>query len=514
MAPKRMMRPAAAGGPPRVGVRAKAAAKAKAGAKAKVAPKAAGRGPARRGILRRPGGSRVPEKEQVEKPPGERVLDCDKMTVEDCSRLREIEIVEGSYWEKAASAAVQVLDLKLVRGQMYLDVRVRGTQDEDLLKVATGLPGRKMQVHLCGAGCTGTPHGENLIHARKIKEIREPRAAWMNNMDEERDPGNEDDELAALRADREERDKKRGKEPLGKTKDGEKADEEEEESESRQKKKKKKEKSKKRKRRKLKMDLKKDLKVLLAKTGADPDPEFRKRVRKKAAKLARKKRSSSGTGSGSSSESGTAESMADHSMFGQSSRVKLIGARYPGALLASAVEDAAEGLLTLEGADWDLQNQPLPPLFTRYYRQMLLPRMTPAMAREAMTLSAIVDHVLKGQLGQSLDVASQRLKSLEMMAHGSHYTIAQQVELVAKEVTSLASIPEFKEAAKRAREDGKVRAESSRPYGSRPTMPPKNDDWGKQGGKKGGGKNKGNKNDNRKGDKEKQDPNKGKGGRE
>ena len=136
--------------------------------------------------------------------------------------------------------------------------------------------------------------------------------------------------LAALRADREERERKRGKEPLGSKAEGGEAEKEEEESESRhKKKKKKKDKAKKKKRKKLKMDLKKEVKVLLAKTGADPDPEFRKKVRKKASKLARKKRSSSGSGSGSSSGSGTGESLADRSMFGQSSRVKLIGARYP-----------------------------------------------------------------------------------------------------------------------------------------------------------------------------------------
>ena len=162
-----------------------------------------------------------------------------------------------------------------------------------------------------------------------------------------------------------------------------------------------------------------------------------------------------------------------------------------GARCCRPLEEASDALVTQEGGVFDTQGGVLPPLFSRYYRQQLSGRMSPAMRREAQTLAFMLDLGLRGRVVECLDMAAQRLKSLEMMMGGAHYTVAQQSELLPKEETTMSSMTEFSEAAKRAREDGKARLEASRPYGSRGTTWTRPDEWGKASGKKGQAKGKG-----------------------
>ena len=139
--------------------------------------------------------------------------------------------------------------------------------------------------------------------------------------------------------------------------------------------------------------------------------------------------------------------------------------------------------------------------------------MSPAMGRESQTLSYMLDLGLRGRVVECLDVGAQRLKALEMMMGGAHYTVAQQIELLPKEGSSMSTVPEFTMASKRAREEGRARLEASRPFGTRSTGAGRSEDWSKGSGKKGGPKGKGGKNEARKGEGDKQgDSKKTKGG--
>ena len=91
--------------------------------------------------------------------------------------------------------------------------------------------------------------------------------------------------------------------------------------------------------------------------------------------------------------------------------MQVVGRRLPG---AAALEEAAEALVTNERNLFEVGASSLPPLFMRYYRQQLAGRMPPAMSREAQTLTYILDALLRGRAAESLDVAAQRLKALEM----------------------------------------------------------------------------------------------------
>ena len=479
--------------------------------KAKAAPKAkvrAGRGRGRAiplaGVLKRPGVRvRAPgkAKKEAEK---EGVYKSSEATLELCRSFSEIEVVEGTYWDGPVTAVVKVLEVKILRGEVYLEGQILGTQSEPLLRAATGLPDRKVRLHLCGDMCAGNPHEEDLIHMTKFRQAPHPKEDWMSNLVGVGAAPREEDELPGLRRDMEKR--REAAQSRGKgvgDGNGEEALESEEEAAKAKKAKKKK--------RKLKIDHTKPVEGLFKNTGLDADPEVRERFRKRASKLARKKsKDKDPSKTSSSSSEGSGGALADRDIFGGSGKVRVIGQKMPGALCAAAIEEASEG----QGGLYSLHSGALPPLMQRYHRQMLAPRMSPAMSRESQTLAVIIDTALRGQLSQSLDVAAQRLKSVEMMSQGVHFSVAQQQELLVKEQSSLSSVPEFREAAVRAREENKAKAEAQRPYGYR--TPGGRYEEGQKGGKnqnqKGGGKNKQGKNDGKKNDKDNQDGQKPRGG--
>ena len=504
MPPKRH-RPAAAlpKAKAKAGAKARPRAKAKVGAKAKAQPRGGGFG-RRRGV-RRPAA-------RVEAGAGTPLIEAAKVTLEQCRGLKEIATTQASYWAKEVSVALKVLEVRLNGGHLYLDCRALGTEDEDLLKYLSGRAGQKIQVHLCGDDCGGTPHREDLVHVREFRELGAEREGWMSNLVPGEDQGEGPDEMGPMRLDLERRrmqlkpdEKKEGPGP---------ASEEEEEAEEGSKKKKK-EKKKKKKKKGLKIAHQKDLKDVLGNTGVDPDPDIRKKFRKRASRLVKRKKDKSDEEDSGSDDSSSAETIEDLSMFGQGGKVKTISKKLPGALAGTAVEEAVEGLLTMEGGTYDTCSGPMPAIFSRYHRQQLQPRMTPAMNRESLTLCCIVDHLLKGQTGQALDTAAQRVKALEMMSHGCHYTVAQQVEVIPKEASSMATTPEFEEAARRARAEGKARSDAARPYGSRTGFNNRGDDWnrGTEGkGPKGQGKGKNQKGDGKKSDRDNKDGPKAKAG--
>ena len=74
----------------------------------------------------------------------------------------------------------------------------------------------------------------------------------------------------------------------------------------------------------------------------------------------------------------------------------------------------------------------------------------------------------------------------------------------------MSTVVEMHDAARRAREEGKMRLESSRPYGSRSSYPPRTEDHGK-GNQRKGGKGKGGKTETKKGEGKKGDNKEAKG---
>ena len=68
-------------------------------------------------------------------------------------------------------------------------------------------------------------------------------------------------------------------------------------------------------------------------------------------------------------------------------------------------------------------------MYRRYYRQILAPKVTSkAIQREMLTLCAVLDHLLDGQILTVADIAAQRLKSLELLAGGSPVELSSQLD--------------------------------------------------------------------------------------
>lgn len=449
--------------------------------------------------LKRPAGS-PREEESVEE-----VINAWDITLDQRRDLQDVEVVSGTYWEAPAKAVIRVQEVYIRNGELYLKGPALGTQSESLLRAATERENRVVDVHLCPQSCSGGAHAEGVLHARILRRLGAHREAWMSNMLPAEKRRDQEDDLAEIRADQarmrgageESRGVRDGAAPPGDSSD--------------EKKEKKKAKHKKKKRKDWKVEGQKEISAIFKHTGADPDPGVRRTFRKRAAKLARKKGRDLSSSGSSSSTSFSSQARGEMGLFGAAGRVQAIAKKLPGTLAAGALEEIAESLVTQDGGLWEVHSGQLPPLYLRYFKSHLSPKMSPAMAREAHTLCHAMDLMTRGRVAESLDLCSQRVKALEMMMGGCHFTAAQQQALLPREGTTISMTSEFQEAARRAREDGKARAEAARPYGSRGAGAGKSDDWQKGGGKKGDRKGKPGKSDYKKHEGDKADPKKGKG---
>ena len=458
------------------------------------------RRPAAAGVRRR--GIRRPAGLEDEAPAG-RVLRSEELSLEQCRQLKDLEVVKGTYWETPLVAALHVKEVMIREGDLYLKAVVTGTKTEEFLRAMSSRPGRVVDVHLC-RDCGGVPHAEGLVHLQEFRLLGEVREAWMSNMIPAERRGVAGDELADMRADQA-RMRVEAEPGVGG------GDVPPASPEGHQKKEKKRSRSGKKKRKIWKVEVQKSVQSLFAQTGVDPDPAVRKKFKRKAAKLARKRSKESSSGSSSSSSSTSAPMSGDPSIFGATGKVQLIGKKLPGTLTTAALEEAAESLITHDGGVWETSAAALPPLFVRYYRSQLASKMAPAMSREVYTLCHCLDLMLRGRAAEATDLLAQRVKALEMQSGGVHFTVAQQQELLPREGVSMSTTPEFQEAARRAREEGRARAEAARPYGVRARGQGKADEWPKGAGKKGVNKGKGAKGGSKKGEGQKVEDKAGKG---
>ena len=230
----------------------------------------------------------------------------------------------------------------------------------------------------------------------------------------------------------------------------------------------------------------KDVELVFGNTGLDPNPTKRKRLKKRAKKAARKKvrRGSSSSSQSGETSSGSSDSPGEvGQLFGQEARVKTVWKKFPGCLTMNTAEFIQNAVVTQSGQPWNLELTAIPPIFSQYWRMMLQPKMTGAMARETQTLSYAQDLLLQGRVSGACDVITQRLKGLEQMANGGHFTVAQKQELVPTDSLQMTSPIESMEASRLQREEMKAKAAASRPWEKR-------NDWERSEEPKGKGKTK------------------------
>lgn len=436
-------------------------------------PKGAVRRPAARPVrLRRPAAA---------------VVDVPPVVREDYRRVSRAEwltkglsLFRGRYWEEQASWTGVVESLVLQDAEPHLRVKVDGTDNERLLKFLSGREDRLLLVHLCDHPCPALIWGDGICHLEQVEAIPAAPPQWGKNLLPVGGPGGRgEDELQALREDQER---------LERLKEEAKKREEEKESKKEKKKRKKRSSSSSSRKKKVRVRAKKELSVVFGQTGLDPDQRVRRRFRRKAQKLMRRAKRSrisrTSRSSGSSSSSGGSKDARDaplskEKLFSEESVVTEVSEVAPGTLTASWVETAREHLVQSRGEREEGENGPIPPLATKYMKQVLMDRMAPAMRREAGNISKALDLILlQGRICESADVLTQRLKSLEMLTAGMHYTIANRVELLPADRSLTTSSMEALEAAKRVNAEEKLVHKTTKPV--KP--------WDGGGQTKGGGK--------------------------
>lgn len=414
-----------------------------------------------------------------------------------------IAVVEGSYWEEKVCIAGVVQKLVATGEEVQLEVDLRGTQCEALVKWKGANPRQLLLVDLCRKDCPLTSK-DGLVHCQTIKKLLpDVEEAWMRNLE---GMDGADDELDLLRRRAEDLAKKKA-DPLK----GHKVRSSSEGSSRRSKKKKKK--SRKEKREKRKIIATKELKVLYETTGLDPDPVKRRKVMKRAQHVAKKK-SKKGTSSSSSRETTEESSGGEEEtsgLFGEETKVRSVWTRYPGVLTQNAVKQLQRSLIQQSGQPWDLDRSALPPIFSQYWRMVLDQRASRALSREMQTLSFILDLLLQGRPASAADAATQRLKSLEQMAAGGDYRVTQRLEVVPLDGASMSSTVETLEASRVQREEMKARNAAAKGW-ERKGGKGDYEYWDPKGkGKKGDkGKGRGGKWDSKKGDAKKGDEEKDK----
>ena len=471
-------RPKAAGRGAPVAAKAKAKGKARAKAKGKAAAAPRLRAPRHRPAANIPPGRAGGSAEEKYKRGEE--IEAHEVSPFFVSRGDWWESKKSSYQGAACEWAGKVVRCVIEGGEAEAEVHLSGTQTEALLRFGSGKNPAEVRVHLCGQSCDGSRTNPNLLHCRALRKIsEESEKTWQLNLT----PG---DDLAALR---EAHDAwKEHQQPPGR--EAEKVESSESSGTKKKKKKKKKKKDKEKAKKKYggRTRARKKAGDLYQGTGLDPDPKIRRKVMKMVKKRLKKDKSESSGSGGSSTTSSEVEIGED--ILDDRSKVHRISVLGPGCLAASAIEQMKLHLLQANGATWGLDEEVLPPVMTQYVRTHLSHRATGGLLREALNLAYIGDLLLQNRPAEALDTLAQRLKSVEMVAHGQPWALAQKVELPPSGEAQIMSRAEAQVALKEAKADQVARPAKPPWEPSKGKGKNKTQDKGKQGDKGGKGKKK------------------------
>ena len=219
------------------------------------------------------------------------------------------------------------------------------------------------------------------------------------------------------------------------------------------------------------------LEILFRDTGMDPNVKRRSKILKRAKKVAKKgkkskkkkEKGSSDSHEKSSSSSSVSSSMevGDTGIFEDEKRLKSVWRKCPGALSSRSIQEIKASLLTATGTAWDMNKTVLPPIFTQYARQVIMPGMGASLQQEVITVSHALDLFARGRVASGMDVLTQRLKSLEALGRGSHWSLCRQYELITTDTWGMTEEQERWSAARQAREEDRLRGLMSRAPGSK-----------------------------------------------
>lgn len=399
---------------------------------------------------------------------------------------------DAVYYSRKVDLCGRPLGIRVDGGQTYVEMKVSGTKDEELVRVLSGKRDRMVSIHICPHNCAKTLTDSSLVHGEEYYEVRKDDEPWQTNVEEVLDIAAEEDELAEMRKAAEAAAEAKGG---GESPKGEKAKSSKEKKKNKKKRKEKEDPKKgagEGSQKKAKKDEsgdseaslergQKTLSSVFSGTGLDPKRKERKKLFRRAKQLQKKKKkkesssASSGSGSSDESEEGS-DAFIEKDLFDEEKSLKRLWRQCPGVLAASVVTETKDQLVTMAGTSWAADRSSLPRVMTQYFRTTLSAVMSAPMQQESLTLAQAMDLCLQGKIAMAMDLLGQRLKSLESMARGSHWAVARQLELVKADSQGLTGETENLAAARKAREESKLRNMLQQPSGNR-------GDW--QGGQKG-----------------------------
>ncbi len=467
------------------------------GARAKALPKAkAGVVPRRRPALVAPGAKRAARGGAVRGWKDGVVMQLADVPLDEMTTGLHLVLMDASYFKTKCNVAGRVRSIEAVGPDRYLYLHLSGTSNEDMLKASTAKPGEPFKVHLCIRGCGEDEAGDFVIHAHQGRVIQDLglEEEWILNLETVKaHPGH--DELALLR-EREVRGEGPGAvaaEKLGSSSSSKrsrgKKKKKSKRKEEKKSKKKKKDKGKKGKAEKEKeedakrpdgtspmLDSTKSQEALFSGTGLDPRDKVRRKVVKRARsylnKRGKDKSSTSSSSSSTSSSEKGGEDPEEMSLFQETGKCRSLCERYPGVLAHASLVAMREALLLEMGAEAEVKGPQASAVM--YARQQLAKKASGPVLREILNLSTALDHIIKGNPSRTADVISQRLKSLELILSGSHWSVAQRLECTGPDNPTISSRSEVKSAQKETYEDVRMRQLASHPG-------PRLDDKGKGG---------------------------------
>eukprot|EP00435_Cladocopium_sp_Y103_P042375 s1207_g11.t1 len=449
----------------------------------------------RKGALKRPAAKSEPKKKPSRRKPEEdesskeptaykRFAEVDLRTL---TQLGSVVLQDAKYYGRTCPVAGFFQGLVTEGHNTFAKLKVTGTKHEELLRVLSGRKDRLVQIHLCEEGCTEQLTDEVLLHGHGFEPVELSRVPWLTNLQGAHEPEEVEDEMAELRAIQD----KLAKEAKEKDKKGDKKEKKRksrgEGEEGRN------PRSPKGETEELELG-QKSLEAVFKNTGMDPDPIRRAKVLKKARKLGKsgkkkKKKKEKGTSSSSPSASSTPsesseEDYGTEGLFEEEKRLRTIWKKCPGALSARSIQEIKRNLLTSSGTMWEINKSSLPPILTQYGRQVVMGGMSASLQQETLTICQSLDLLARGSVASCMDLLMQRLKSLEALGKGAHWSYCRQLELIRVEEGGITEDQEKLSAARRAREEERLKSLIARPPGSKGAE-------GSQGGKARKGKEKG-----------------------
>lgn len=437
--------------------------------KAKVKAKAK----ARVGVLRRPAGHlplRRPAAapEGIGQTPWVRGMEVELADLNplDLELESSLVVTEADYFGGRIKVAGVVKKVELDQSGWIVHLKARGTDSEALLRAHTASPGQLLRGHLCPKGCGLQESGDYFLHLLKGRRGKGAgEDPWTTNLDSGGVAAEEEDEMSGLRRRSEElqqQERAPGRGTPGGEVQREGAQQKAQGLSPEKSKKKKKEKKRSKgmaEGRYPSAACQKEAKSLFGGTGLDPREKVRRRVLAKAQKFVSKKRNKTSSKSSDSSESTSSPTVEDVSgletVFTEDTKVRATAERFPGALAMEAISNMRSALLTTSGEELD--DKSVRPVAVLYYRSILSKKAQGAPAREMLNLTTALDSLLRGRPAAAADILAQRLKAQEAVAQGTHWAVAQRMEVVPSDVGGLVARQELEHARREDFEESRAR---------------------------------------------------------